>query len=230
MSQEINQHKANGKDAIMVQQPLPTGNNNQKLEKQQDRRDDVTSEASKFMKDIIDKDYAEKVPFSELCPDNSIVYYIPHHGVYHPKKPGKIRVVFDCSAQYKGSSLNDHLLSWLVAGKSDPAPPSRLYQHPDSPFSSDQLSKQIVSFEKVKLTNNELDKTGQIVLNSMHKFQPRIHLVLLEGRLEGPVTDLSKVVLMSSHLPVLPSVFISVLLSSCLLPSWPPALLTVHVL
>ncbi|PIK59111.1 hypothetical protein BSL78_03993 [Apostichopus japonicus] len=26
------------------------------------------------------------------------VYYIPHHGVYHPKKPNKLRVVFDCSA------------------------------------------------------------------------------------------------------------------------------------
>ena len=38
------------------------------------------------------------------------VNYIPHHGVYHPKKPDKLRVVFDCSAKYKGQSLNDHLL------------------------------------------------------------------------------------------------------------------------
>ena len=36
--------------------------------------------------------------------------YIPHHGIYHPKK-NKIRVVFDCSARFKGTSLNDHLLS-----------------------------------------------------------------------------------------------------------------------
>ena len=57
----------------------------------------------------------------------------------------------------------------------------------DSPFSSDQLAKQIVSFEKVKLTNNELDKAGQIVLNSMHKFQPRLHLVVAEPGL-SPVT------------------------------------------
>ena len=36
-------------------------------------------------------------------------WYIPHHGVYHPHKPGKIRVVFDCSATFKGLSLNSML-------------------------------------------------------------------------------------------------------------------------
>ena len=37
-------------------------------------------------------------------------WFIPHHSVYHPHKPGKNRVVFDCSAKYKGKSLNDLLL------------------------------------------------------------------------------------------------------------------------
>ncbi|CAH2239925.1 jg2660 [Pararge aegeria aegeria] len=54
-----------------------------------------------------------------------------------------------------------HRSSWLVAGKADPPAPARLYPHPDSPFSGDQLRKQVVSFEKVKLTNNEMDKNGQ---------------------------------------------------------------------
>ena len=53
-----------------------------------------------------------------------------------------------------------HRSSWLVAGKADPAPPHRYYAHPDSPFTGDQLAKQIVSFEKVKLTNNEMDKVS----------------------------------------------------------------------
>ena len=64
----------------------------------------------KFMENVIDKGYAEKVPTSELNQNDGRVYYIPHHGVYHQKK-NKIRVVFDCSAKFKGESLNDHLLS-----------------------------------------------------------------------------------------------------------------------
>ena len=36
-------------------------------------------------------------------------WYIPHHRVYHPHKPGKIRVVFDCLAKFMGKSLNDML-------------------------------------------------------------------------------------------------------------------------
>ncbi|KAA3673193.1 T-box protein 20, partial [Paragonimus westermani] len=70
-----------------------------------------------------------------------------------------------------------HRSSWLVAGKADPEMHLRHYIHPDSPFTGEQLTKQTVSFEKLKLTNNVLDRHGYIILNSMHKYQPRIHLV-----------------------------------------------------
>ncbi|XP_042909739.1 T-box transcription factor TBX20 [Parasteatoda tepidariorum] len=83
-----------------------------------------------------------------------------------------------------------HRSSWLVAGKADPPSPARLYTHPDSPFTADQLRKQVVSFEKVKLTNNEMDKQGHIVLNSMHKYQPRIHLVRRKQGGSSVITDL----------------------------------------
>ena len=36
---------------------------------------------------------------------------MPHQGVFHPKKPNKLRIVFDCAANYKGVSLNDAILS-----------------------------------------------------------------------------------------------------------------------
>ncbi|XP_047736725.1 uncharacterized protein LOC108670175 isoform X2 [Hyalella azteca] len=83
-----------------------------------------------------------------------------------------------------------HRSSWLVAGKADPPPPYRLYAHPDSPFTGEQLKKQVVSFEKVKLTNNEMDKGGQIILNSMHRYQPRIHLVRLKEGQSGKFCSL----------------------------------------
>jgi len=85
-----------------------------------------------------------------------------------------------------------HRSAWLVAGKADPAPPHRLYCHPDAPYSGEQLKKQVISFEKVKVTNNESDNTGQVILNSMHKFQPRIYLVKRKDGESGPVTDIEK--------------------------------------
>ena len=63
-----------------------------------------------FMKEMIDKGQAERVPDEELHFSDGRVWYIPHHGVYHPQKPDKIRVVFDASAEFMGESLNRHLL------------------------------------------------------------------------------------------------------------------------
>ena len=64
----------------------------------------------RFMTEIIEKGYARKVKVEELPHQEEKAWYLPHHGVYHPKKPGSIRVVFDCSARYQGESLNGHLL------------------------------------------------------------------------------------------------------------------------
>ena len=61
-----------------------------------------------FVNDMLVNNYAERVEGVKGPP--GITWYIPHHGVYHPNKPQKIRVVFDCSAKYKGISLNDTLL------------------------------------------------------------------------------------------------------------------------
>ena len=59
------------------------------------------------MEDYIDKGYAEEAPTSDTA---SPVWYLPHHPVMHPHKPEKMRVVYDCAARYKGTSLNDHIL------------------------------------------------------------------------------------------------------------------------
>ena len=38
-------------------------------------------------------------------------WYIPHRGVFHPAKLDKIKVVFDCSAEHPGTSINNELMS-----------------------------------------------------------------------------------------------------------------------
>ncbi|VDD83627.1 unnamed protein product [Mesocestoides corti] len=70
-----------------------------------------------------------------------------------------------------------HNNQWMVAGKADPEMPKRMYIHPDSPSTGEQWMQKVISFHKLKLTNNISDKHGFTILNSMHKYQPRFHLV-----------------------------------------------------
>eukprot|EP00794_Sanderia_malayensis_P013850 gene13850-15298_t len=70
-----------------------------------------------------------------------------------------------------------HNSEWAIAGKAEAHLPGRLYVHPDSPSTGAQWMRQVVNFQKIKLTNNNLDQYGHIILNSMHKYQPRIHIV-----------------------------------------------------
>ena len=46
-----------------------------------------------FMKDLVDKGYAERVSETEFSLDNGSVWNLPHHGVYHPRNTGRIRIV-----------------------------------------------------------------------------------------------------------------------------------------
>ncbi|XP_070203690.1 uncharacterized protein [Littorina saxatilis] len=62
-----------------------------------------------FVQDMVKQGDAEIIPNDELQTDSC--WYIPHHGVYNPNKPGKVRVVFDCAAQCQGTNINDHLLT-----------------------------------------------------------------------------------------------------------------------
>ncbi|PWA19734.1 hypothetical protein CCH79_00006964 [Gambusia affinis] len=79
--------------------------------------------------------------------------------------------------QPESHSLIIFLSDGSVTGKAEPAMPGRLYVHPDSPATGAHWSRQLVSFQKLKLTNNHLDPFGHIILNSMHKYQPRLHIV-----------------------------------------------------
>ncbi|XP_038658710.1 T-box transcription factor 16 [Scyliorhinus canicula] len=70
---------------------------------------------------------------------------------------------------------------WGVCGKSEPQPRCVTYIHPESPALGTHWMKQIVHFRKLKLTNNMLDQSGHIILHSMHRYQPRFHIVQEEN-------------------------------------------------
>lgn len=67
-------------------------------------------EYTAFMQDVIAKGYAERVPDKQRSSNDGKQLYIPYHGVYHPQKPEKIRVVFGVSAMFSSEYLNKHLL------------------------------------------------------------------------------------------------------------------------
>ncbi|XP_060077584.1 uncharacterized protein LOC132557112 [Ylistrum balloti] len=78
------------------------------LKKNHMKRDHMVA----FMKKIIDRGHAEVAsPIS--IDDDRERWYLPLFGVYHPKKPGKIRGVFDSSAKFKDVSLNEVLMKGL---------------------------------------------------------------------------------------------------------------------
>ena len=59
---------------------------------------------TKTVEDLIKHGYAEPATKGHQA------WFLPHHGVMHPRKPDKVRVVFDASAKHLGKSLNDVLL------------------------------------------------------------------------------------------------------------------------
>ena len=63
---------------------------------------------AKFMNKLEARNYSERVPEEEL-EGSGRTWYLPHHPVVSPHKPDKVRVVFNCPAVYKGTSLNKQL-------------------------------------------------------------------------------------------------------------------------
>ncbi|OPJ79966.1 T-box brain protein 1 [Patagioenas fasciata monilis] len=70
---------------------------------------------------------------------------------------------------------------WVPCGKADTnVQGNRVYMHPDSPNTGAHWMRQEISFGKLKLTNNKgaSNNNGQmVVLQSLHKYQPRLHVV-----------------------------------------------------
>ncbi|XP_051913447.1 T-box transcription factor TBX19-like [Hippocampus zosterae] len=82
---------------------------------------------------------------------------------------------------------------WLVAaqaeGRSKGQDHGGIYIHPDSPNFGAHWMKAAVTFNKVKL-NNKHKTEGQIMLNSLHKYEPHLYIVCV-GLQRRLVTDVS---------------------------------------
>jgi hypothetical protein len=55
--------------------------------------------------------HARKLQEDELEGPIGLTWYVPHHAVFHPDKPGKCLVVFDGASTFRGISLNSCLLT-----------------------------------------------------------------------------------------------------------------------
>ncbi|XP_038617338.1 eomesodermin homolog [Tachyglossus aculeatus] len=70
---------------------------------------------------------------------------------------------------------------WVTCGKADNnMQGNKMYVHPESPNTGSHWMRQEISFGKLKLTNNKganNNNTQMIVLQSLHKYQPRLHIV-----------------------------------------------------
>jgi hypothetical protein len=79
---------------------------------------------------------------------------------------------------------------WQQGTKPDPVQLKCEYKHPDSPNFGSHWMKDSISFNKVKLTNKPPNK-GQIQLNSLHKYEPRIIIYKLNSNLREKVAETS---------------------------------------
>ena len=58
----------------------------------------------------LEKGYIKRLTKEETADQAKRMWYLPHHPVLNPNKPGKVRCVCDAAAKYQGSSLNSHLV------------------------------------------------------------------------------------------------------------------------
>ena len=79
------------------------------LKRKLSRNEKLHQEYAKGMEDLMSQGYAVPVPEQDIARDDGKVWYLPHHPVVNPNKE-KIRIVFDCAAEYRGQSLNNEVL------------------------------------------------------------------------------------------------------------------------
>ncbi|CAL8306118.1 unnamed protein product [Boreogadus saida] len=67
--------------------------------------------------------------------------------------------------------------AWATVGEAEARLPDRVFIHPDSPATGAHWLSRSVAFHRAKLTNHTLDSQGHIILHSLHRYQPRLHIM-----------------------------------------------------
>lgn len=80
------------------------------LRRRLERDQELKKKYLAIIDDYVEKGYACKLTPEETKVRSNKTWYLPHHPVLNPHKPGKVRAVFDAASTFAGTSLNDKLL------------------------------------------------------------------------------------------------------------------------
>lgn len=80
------------------------------LKRRLERDKDLHIKYHSVIDNYVAKGHARKLTREEAHQRSNKTWYLRHHPVINPKKPGKIHVVFDAAGKFQGTSLNDQLL------------------------------------------------------------------------------------------------------------------------
>ena len=81
----------------------------QSLEGKFENNPEIKERYAKSIEDDIEKGYVKKLSKDEVQCESSVVWYLPHRFVINPKKPDRLRRVYDVSAKFMGQSLKDKI-------------------------------------------------------------------------------------------------------------------------
>ena len=82
------------------------------LEKRLSRDTSLKENYANTIREDLEKGYLVTVPDAHKVEQRSVKeWYLPHHPVINPKKPGKVRRVLNGAAKFHGTSLNNSLLT-----------------------------------------------------------------------------------------------------------------------
>ena len=81
----------------------------QTLEKKFESCPEVRERYAKSIQDDTEKGYVNKLSEEEVQCDSKVTWYLPHRFVINPKKPDRLRRVYDAWAKFMGQSLSDKI-------------------------------------------------------------------------------------------------------------------------